>query len=120
MLFNIVIGMVIVALMYKLYEGNLRIKNVFIKDIVEKYRINCVYTILFYIVVMIALITYDRIIIDMKLTFIIICYLIYLITNILNYKSDDSGLVEEISRSLEITIFTMNVVIIMIKYVIWV
>ncbi len=120
MLFNIVIGMVIVALMYKLYEGNLRIKNVFIKDIVERYKINCVYTILFYIVVMIALIIHDTIIIDIKLTFIIICYLIYLITNILNYKSDASGLVEEISRSLEITIFTMNVVIIMIKYVIWV
>ena len=46
MLFNTVIGMVIIALMYKLYEGNLRIKNVFIKDIVEKYRINCIYTII--------------------------------------------------------------------------
>ena len=120
MLFNTVIGMVIIALMYQLYEGNLRIKNVFIKDIVEKYRINCIYTIIFYIVVMIALITYDRIIIDMKLTFIIICYLIYLITNILNYKSDASGFAEEISRSLEITIFTMNIIIIVIKYVIWV
>ena len=120
MLFNTVIGMVIIALMYKLYEGNLRIKNVFIKDIVEKYRINCIYTIIFYIVVMIALLTYDRIIIDMKLTFIIICYLIYLITNILNYKSDASGFAEEISRSLEITIFTMNIIIIVIKYVIWV
>lgn len=119
MLFNIVIGMVIVALMYKLYEGNLRVKNIFIKDVVERYKINCVYTILFYIVVMIALITYDRIIIDMKLTFIIICYLIYLITNILNYKTDTSGIIEEVSRSLEITIFTMNVIIIVIKYVMW-
>ena len=120
MLFNIVIAMVLIAIMYKLYEGNLKIKNIFIKDVVERYKINCVYTILFYIVVMIALITYDRIIIDMKLTFIIICYLIYLITNILNHKSDASGFAEEISRSLEITIFTMNIIIIVIKYVIWV
>lgn len=118
-MFNIVIGMLIVALMYKLYEGNLRIKNICIKDVIERYKINCIYTIIFYIVVMIALITYDRIIIDMKLTFIIICYLIYLITNILNYKSDASGFAEEISRSLEITIFTMNVIIIVIKYVMW-
>lgn len=120
MLFNIVIGMVIVALMYKLYEGNLRVKNIFIKDVVERYKINCVYTILFYIVVMIALIIHDTIIIDIKLTFIIICYLIYLITNILNYKTDTSGIIEEVSRSLEITIFTMNIIIIVIKYVIWV
>ena len=120
MLFNIVIGMVIIALMYKLYEGNLRVKNIFIKDVVERYKINCVYTILFYIVVMIALIIHDTIIIDIKLTFIIICYLIYLITNILNYKLDASGFAEEISRSLEITIFTMNIIIIVIKYVIWV
>ena len=120
MLFNIVIGMVIASIMYTLYGSNLRIKNIFVKNVIEKYKINCVYTILFYIVVMIALITYDRIIIDMKLTFIIICYLIYLITNILNYKSDASGFAEEISRSLEITIFTMNIIIIVIKYVIWV
>ena len=119
MLFNIVIGMVIIALMYKLYEGNLRVKNIFIKDVVERYKINCVYTILFYIVVMIALIIHDTIIIDIKLTFIIICYLIYLITNILNYKTDTSGIIEEVSRSLEITIFTMNVIIIVIKYVMW-
>ena len=119
MLFNIVIGMVIVSIMYTLYGSNLRIKNTLIKDVIERYKINCVYTILFYIVVMIALITYDRIIIDMKLTFIIICYLIYLIINILNYKTDASGFAEEITRSLEITIFTMNVIIIVIKYVMW-
>ena len=119
MLFNIVIGMVIASIMYTLSGPNLRIKNTLIKDVIERYKINCVYTILFYIVVMIALITYDRIIIDMKLTFIIICYLIYLIINILNYKTDASGFAEEITRSLEITIFTMNVIIIVIKYVMW-
>ena len=31
MLFNIVIAMVLIAIMYKLYEGNLKIKNIFIK-----------------------------------------------------------------------------------------
>ena len=119
MLFNIVIAMVLIASMYKLYEGNLKIKNIFIKDVVERYKINCVYTIIFYTIVMISLITYNTVIIDMKLTFIIICYLIYLITNILNYKTDTSGIIEEVSRSLEITIFTMNVIIIVIKYVMW-
>ena len=78
MLFNIVIGMVIASIMYTLYGSNLRIKNTLIKDVIERYKISCIYTIIFYIIVMIALITYDRIIIDMKLTFIIICYLIYL------------------------------------------
>ena len=68
---------------------------------------------------MMALLSYNKITIDVKLTFIIICYLIYLITNILNYKSDASGILEELSRSLEITIFTMNVIIIVIKYVMW-
>lgn len=116
MLFNIVIGMVIASIMYTLYGSNLRIKNIFVKEIVERYKISCIYTIIFYIIVMIA---YNTVIIDMKLTFIIICYLIYLITNILNYKSDTSGLIEEVSRSLEITIFTMNVIIIVIKYVMW-
>lgn len=48
MLFNIVIAMVLIAIMYKLYEGNLKIKNIFIKDVVERYKINCVYTIIFY------------------------------------------------------------------------
>ena len=100
MLFNIVIAMVLIAIMYKLYEGNLKIKNIFIKDVVERYKINCVYTIIFYTIVMISLITYNTVIIDMKLTFIIICYLIYLITNILNYKTDTSGIIEEVSRSL--------------------
>lgn len=119
MLFNIVIGMVIASIMYTLYGSNLRIKNTLIKDVIERYKISCIYTIIFYIIVMIALITYDRIIIDMKLTFIIICYLIYLIINILNYKTDTSGIIEEVSRSLEITIFTMNVIIIVIKYVMW-
>lgn len=119
MLFNIVIGMVIASIMYTLYGSNLRIKNTLIKDVIERYKISCIYTIIFYIIVMIALITYDRIIIDMKLTFIIICYLIYLIINILNYKTDASGITEEITRSLEITIFTMNVIIIVIKYVMW-
>jgi hypothetical protein len=119
MLFNIVIGMLIVALMYKLYEGNLRIKNICIKDVIERYKISCIYTIIFYIIVMMALLSYNKITIDVKLTFIIICYLIYLITNILNYKSDASGILEELSRSLEITIFTMNVIIIVIKYVMW-
>ena len=118
-MFNIVIGMLIVALMYKLYEGNLRIKNICIKDVIDRYKINCIYTIIFYIVVMMALLSYNKITIDVKLTFIIICYLIYLITNILNYKSDTSGLIEEVSRSLEITIFTINVIIIVIKYVMW-
>ena len=119
MLFNIVIGMVIASIMYTLYGSNLRIKNTLIKDVIERHKISCIYTIIFYIIVMIALITYDRIIIDMKLTFIIICYLIYLIINILNYKTDASGITEEITRSLEITIFTMNVIIIVIKYVMW-
>lgn len=119
MLFNIVIGMVIASIMYTLYGSNLRIKNISVKNVIEKYKISCIYTIIFYIIVMIALITYNTVIIDMKLTFIIICYLIYLITNILNYKSDASGIVEELSRSLEITIFTMNVIIIVIKYVMW-
>ena len=119
MLFNIVIGMVIASIMYTLYGSNLRIKNIFVKNVIEKYKINCIYTIIFYIVVMMALLSYNKITIDVKLTFIIICYLIYLITNILNYKSDTSGLIEEVSRSLEITIFTMNVIIIVIKYVIW-
>lgn len=119
MLFNIVIGMVIASIMYTLYGSNLRIKNTLIKDVIERYKISCIYTIIFYIIVMIALITYDRIIIDMKLTFIIICYLIYLIINILNHKTDASGITEEITRSLEITIFTMNVIIIVIKYVMW-
>ena len=119
MLFNSVIGMVIASIMYTLYGSNLRIKNIFVKEIVERYKISCIYTIIFYIIVMIALITYNTVIIDMKLTFIIICYLIYLITNILNYKSDTSGLIEEVSRSLEITIFTINVIIIVIKYVMW-
>lgn len=119
MLFNIVIGMLIVALMYKLYEGNLRIKNICIKNVIERYKISCIYTIIFYIIVMMALLSYNKITIDVKLTFIIICYLIYLITNILNYKSDASGILEELSRSLEITIFTMNVIIIVIKYVMW-
>ena len=118
-MFNMVIGMLIVALMYKLYEGNLRIKNISIKDVIDRYKINCIYTIIFYIVVMMALLSYNKITIDVKLTFIIICYLIYLITNILNYKSDTSGLIEEVSRSLEITIFTINVIIIVIKYVMW-
>ena len=120
MLFNIVIGMVIASIMYTLYGSNLRIKNIFVKNVIEKYEINCIYTIIFYIVVMMALLSYNKITIDVKLTFIIICYLIYLITNILNYKSDASGFAEEISRSLEITIFTMNIIIIVIKYVIWV
>lgn len=120
MLFNIVIGMVIASIMYTLYGSNLRIKNIFVKNVIEKYKINCIYTIIFYIVVMMALLSYNKITIDVKLTFIIICYLIYLITNILNYKSDASGFAEEISRSLEITIFTMNIIIIVIKYVIWV
>lgn len=119
MLFNIVIGMVIASIMYTLYGSNLRIKNIFVKNVIEKYKINCIYTIIFYIVVMMALLSYNKITIDVKLTFIIICYLIYLITNILNYKSDTSGLIEEVSRSLEITIFTMNVIIIVIKYVMW-
>ena len=119
MLFNIVIGMVIASIMYTLYGSNLRIKNIFVKNVIEKYKINCIYTIIFYIVVMMALLSYNKITIDVKLTFIIICYLIYLITNILNYKSDASGILEELSRSLEITIFTMNVIIIVIKYVMW-
>ena len=119
MLFNIVIGMVIASIMYTLYGSNLRIKNIFVKNVIEKYKINCIYTIIFYIVVMMALLSYNKITIDVKLTFIIICYLIYLITNILNYKSDTSGIIEEVSRSLEITIFTMNVIIIVIKYVMW-
>ena len=119
MLFNIVIGMVIASIMYTLYGSNLRIKNIFVKNVIEKYKINCIYTIIFYIVVMMVLLSYNKITIDVKLTFIIICYLIYLITNILNYKSDTSGLIEEVSRSLEITIFTMNVIIIVIKYVMW-
>lgn len=119
MLFNIVIGMVIASIMYTLYGSNLRIKNTLIKDVIERYKISCIYTIIFYTIVMISLITYNTVIIDMKLTFIIICYLIYLITNILNYKTDTSGIIEEVSRSLEITIFTMNVIIIVIKYVMW-
>lgn len=43
MLFNIVIGMVIASIMYTLYGSNLRIKNIFVKEIVERYKISCIY-----------------------------------------------------------------------------
>ena len=49
MLFNIVIGMVIASIMYTLYGSNLRIKNTLIKDVIERYKISCIYTIIFYI-----------------------------------------------------------------------